>query len=429
MSHTAFNRQARTGSPARPASPGRPWLFGTTPQVLTIQHRARPATAAGRRPRGVRERPRNVSPAPLERDSVLKRAVERGASDLIITAGHPVMLNVAGALVPLEDCAVLSPLDSRRLAESFLTPAMHERFLRDLELDSRYFLPGVGHFRVNLFIQRGHWGAAIRIVPLKIPVPAEIGLAPHVVERLLSTSRGLILVTGPTGAGKSTTIASLLEQLNQSGPRRHIVTVEDPIEFIFEAKQAVIEQREVGVDTKTYARGLRGALRQLPHVIFVGEMRDLTSMSMALSAAETGNLVISTMATQSAAQTVTRIVDSFPPHQQPQIRAQLALTLRAVIAQQLLPRRDGRGRIAAREILFTTQAIQNLIRDDKVHQIPNVISTGLREDMLSMDDALAELVDRASVEYEAAHPYFTDTEKRAALQKRVYRTAPVAERA
>jgi twitching motility protein PilT len=290
-------------------------------------------------------------------------------------------------------------------------------------------MPGAGHFRINLFIQRGHWAAAVRVIPLHIPLPAEIGLAPHMVQRLLGTARGLILVTGPTGAGKSTTIASLLEQLNAAGPRRHIVTIEDPIEFVFEPKQAVIEQREVGVDTKTYARGLRGALRQMPHVIFVGEMRDLTSMSMALSAAETGNLVISTMATQSAAQTVTRIIDSFPPHQQPQIRAQLALTLRAVVSQLLLPRRDGKGRVAAREILFTTQAIQNLIRDDKVHQIPNVISTGLRDDMLSMDDSLAELVDRSLVDYEAAFPHFVDVEKRAALQKRVYRTASVEGRA
>ncbi|MCC6348242.1 MAG: PilT/PilU family type 4a pilus ATPase [Candidatus Eisenbacteria bacterium] len=365
----------------------------------------------------------------LERDDVLRRAVELGASDLIVTAGHPIMVQRAGLLEPLPGSEVLNPSATQAFGEAFLDPALRERFTRDLELDTRYYLPGVAHFRVNLFVQRGHWAAAVRIIPLHIPLPGEIGLAPHVVERLLGVTRGLVLVTGPTGSGKSTTIASLLEQLNTRGPRRHIITIEDPIEFVFEPRQAVIEQREVGLDTKTYARGLRGALRQLPHVIFVGEMRDLTSMSMALSAAETGNLVISTMATQSAAQTVTRIVDSFPPHQQPQIRAQLALTLRAVIAQQLLPRRDGRGRIAAREILFTTQAIQNLIRDDKVHQIPNVISTGLREDMLSMDDALAELVDRASVEYEAAHPYFTDTEKRAALQKRVYRTAPVAERA
>jgi len=369
-----------------------------------------------------------VSAFPLERDEILRRAVELGASDLIVTAGHPVTVQRAGVLEPLPGSPVVGPLEARAFGESFLNPVLHERFARDLELDTRHLLPGVAHFRVNLFIQRGHWAAAVRIIPLRIPLPAEIGLAPHVVERLLATTRGLVLVTGPTGAGKSTTIASLLEQLNEHGPRRHIVTIEDPIEFVFEPKQAVIEQREVGVDTKTYARGLRGALRQMPHVIFVGEMRDLTSMSMALSAAETGNLVISTMATQSAAQTVTRIIDSFPPHQQPQIRAQLALTLRAVVSQLLLPRRDGRGRVAAREILFTTQAIQNLIRDDKVHQIPNVIATGLRDDMLSMDDALAELVDRAQVDYEAAHPYFTDPEKRAAVQRRVYRTATVEER-
>src|SRR4029453_2742458 len=219
----------------------------------------------------------------------------------------------------------------------------------------------------------------------------------HVVSKLLGITRGLVLVTGPTGAGKSTTIASLLEQVNQGGVRRHIVTVEDPIEFLYESKNAVIDQREVGTDTKSYARGLKGALRQLPHIIFVGEMRDLTSMAIALTAAETGNLVISTMATQSAAQTVTRIIDSFPPHQQSQIRSQLPLTLGRVVWQVLLTRADGRGRVAAREMMFVNQAISNLIREDKVHQIPNVLSTSLREDMVPMDDALIELVDRGLI--------------------------------
>jgi len=236
-----------------------------------------------------------------------------------------------------------------------------------------------------------------------------------------------VLVTGPTGAGKSTTIAALLEQLNQQGQRRHIVTVEDPIEFVFEAKNAVFEQREVGTDTKSYARGLRGALRQMPNVIFVGEMRDLSSMAIALSAAETGNLVISTMATQSAAQTVTRIIDSFPPHQQSQVRSQLALTLRAVIAQVLLPRADGRGRVAAREVLFVNPAVANLIREDKIHQVPNAIATGGREDMVSLDDALADLVDRGTVTFETAYPFFEDTEKRGVLQKRYYRVAAIPE--
>jgi len=215
--------------------------------------------------------------------------------------------------------------------------------------------------------------------------------------------------------------------MNQAGPPRHIVTVEDPIEFIFESKQAVIEQREVGTDTRSYARGLKGALRQLPNIIFVGEMRDIGSMAIALTAAETGNLVISTMATQSAAQTVTRIVDSFPPHQQAQIRSQLSLTLRAVISQVLLARADGRGRIAAREIMFVTQAIQNLIREDKVHQVPNVIATGMREDMMALDDSLAELVDRGQITFDVAYPYFEDTEKRATLQKRYYRVAAIPE--
>jgi twitching motility protein PilT len=189
----------------------------------------------------------------------------------------------------------------------------------------------------------------------------------------------------------------------------------------------VVEQREVGTDTRSYSRGLRGALRQLPHVIFVGEMRDLGSMAIALTAAETGNLVISTMATQSAAQTVTRIVDSFPPHQQAQVRSQLSLTLRAVISQVLIARADGKGRVAAREVMFVNQAIQNLIREDKIHQVPNVISTSLREDMVSLDDSLAELVDRGLITFDAAFPYFEDAEKRSALQKRFYRTAPMPE--
>jgi twitching motility protein PilT len=368
-----------------------------------------------------------MSKLPLERDTVLRRAVELGASDLIITVDHPVMVTIAGVFQPLPDCPTVSEADARRLAQSFLTPALEERFLRDLELDTRFTLPGVANFRVNLFIQRGAWGVALRVVPIRIPLPSELGLAPHVVTRLLAMTRGLVLVTGATGAGKSTTIAALLELVNQDGKRRHIVTVEDPIEFVFDPKNAVIEQREVGTDTRSYARGLRGALRQLPNIIFVGEMRDLESMAIALTAAETGNLVISTMATQSAAQTVTRIIDSFPPHQQSQVRSQLALTLRAVVSQVLLPRTDGKARVAAREIMFVTQAIQNLIREDKVHQIPNVIATSLREDMITLDDALAELIDRGAIGFETAYPYFEDPEKRALVQKRYFRVTPIRE--
>jgi twitching motility protein PilT len=351
--------------------------------------------------------------------------VPLGASDVILTAGQPALVTLAGALQPLPGSPVLSPADTRRLCESFLTPALIERFERELELDTRFELPGLAHFRVNLFVQRGHWGAAIRIVPLTIPSPAEIGLPPHLVSRLLGITRGLVLVTGPTGAGKSTTIASLLEQMNQGPQRRHIVTVEDPVEFLFESKSAVFEQREVGADTHSYSRGLRGALRQMPHVVFVGEMRDLASIAIALTAAETGNLVISTMATQSAAQTVTRIVDSFPPHQQSQIRSQLSLTLKAVISQVLVPRADGRSRVAARETLFVTPAVSNLIREDKLHQIPNAIATGGRDDMLAMDDSLADLVDRGVVAFETAWPLFEDTDKRAQLQKRHFRVAEI----
>ncbi len=368
-----------------------------------------------------------MTAVPIERDPILRRAAELGASDLILTAGHPVLVTLAGRLTPMDGTTILTPSDTRRLVESFLTPTLLERFQRDLELDTRFMLAGVAHYRVNLFIQRGHWGAAIRIIPIRIPLPAEIGLAPHIVDRLLGLTRGLVLVTGPTGSGKSTTIASMLEQMNQTDPARHIVTIEDPIEFHFEAKRAVFEQREVGSDTRSYARGLKGALRQMPHVIFVGEMRDLTSMAIALTAAETGNLVISTMATQSAAQTVTRIIDSFPAHQQSQIRAQLSLTLRAAVSQVLLRRLDGKGRVAAREIMFVNQAIQSLIREDKIHQIPNVIATSVREDMLRLDDSLADLVDQAQTSFDAAYPYFEDVEKRATVQKRHYRVVPIRE--
>ena len=369
----------------------------------------------------------SMSAIPLQRDPILRRAVELGASDVLLTAGHPPMVTIAGVLQPLPGTESITSADSRRLAESFLSPALHERFLRDLELDTRYHLASTSNFRVNLFVQRGSWATAVRIVPLRIPIPAEIGLAPHVVNRLQQITRGLVLITGPTGSGKSTTVASLLEQVNQGGTRRHIVTVEDPIEFVFQAKNSVIDQREVGVDTRSYARGLRGALRQLPHIIFVGEIRDLTSMAIALTAAETGNIVISTLATQSAAHTVSRIIDSFPPHQQAQIRAQLSLTLRAVVSQVLLPRADGRGRVAAREIMFVNGAIQNLIREDKIHQIPNAIATGMREDMLSMDESISELVERGVVGFETAYPYFEDAEKRATLQKRHFRTASIPE--
>jgi twitching motility protein PilT len=363
----------------------------------------------------------------IERDTILRRAVELGASDLILTAGQPVLVTIAGTLQPMPGSEPLTGADTRRFGESLLTPAQLDRFVHELELDTRWQLDGTANFRINLYVQRGEWGLAIRIVPLRIPLPAEIELPPHVVRRLLDLSHGLVLVTGPTGAGKSTTIAALLEQINQSEGKRHVVTIEDPIEFVFRPHNAVFDQREVGVDTRSFARGLKGALRQLPHVIFVGEMRDLSSMAIALTAAETGNLVISTMATQSASQTVTRIIDAFPANQQSQIRAQLSLTLRAVVSQVLLPRGDGSGRVAAREVLFVNSAIQNLIREDKVHQIPNVIATGVREDMITINDALVELVERGVVTFETAYPYFDDTEKRSKLQARYYRTVAVRE--
>jgi len=357
---------------------------------------------------------------------LLKTMTEMGGTDLHVTTNSAPQIRVDGKLRPL-DLPPLSAVETKQLAYSVLTDAQKHRFEENLELDFSFGIKGLARFRANVFMQRGAVAAAYRTIPYEIRGFKDLGLPP-VVASICDKPRGLVLVTGPTGSGKSTTLAAMLDKIN-SERHEHMITIEDPIEFVFESKNAVFEQREVGTDTRSYSRGLRGALRQMPHVIFVGEMRDLTSMAIALSAAETGNLVISTMATQSAAQTVTRIIDSFPPHQQSQIRSQLALTLRAVVSQILLTRADGQGRVAAREIMFVNQAVANLIREDKVHQVPNAIAMGMREDMLALDDSLADLVDRGTVTFETAYPHFEDVEKRAALQKRYYRVAAIPEAA
>jgi twitching motility protein PilT len=255
-----------------------------------------------------------------------------------------------------------------------------------------YELADVSRFRVSVFRQRGAMGAVMRLIPLKIPHYSEIGLPESLITKMTQIPNGLILVTGPTGSGKSTTVASFLEFLNTDGDLpKHIVTIEDPIEYDLKSKVCVIDQREIGIDTKGYVPGLRSALRQMPHIIFVGEMRDRETIEIALTAAETGNIVVSTLSTQSAAKTINRIIDVFPLGDQAEIRTRLALSLRAVISQVLLRRKDIPGRIAAREILLVNNSAANLIREGKIHQINNVITSSFNEGMILLDDSLLEL--------------------------------------
>jgi twitching motility protein PilT len=328
----------------------------------------------------------------MELNDILKEAVERRASDILISAGSPVTYHVHGVLEKMSPSVPLTPTETLSLVEEMLDDQQREIFERDWELDMGFEVPGLARFRASAFRQRGHAGAVLRLIPLSIPQPEEIGLGERLLLQMNQIPNGLILVTGPTGAGKSTTIASYLQHLNTSvGQARHIVTIEDPIEYRFEPQDCVIDQREVGIDTKDYVIGLRSALRQMPHIIFVGEMRDRETMEIALTAAETGNIVISTLSTQSAAKTVNRIIDVFPIHDQAEIRTRLALSLRAVISQVLLRRIDVPGRVAAREVMFVTSSIANMIREGKIHQIDNAISSGFSQGMVLLDDSLLQL--------------------------------------
>jgi twitching motility protein PilT len=313
---------------------------------------------------------------------------ERGASDLHLSVGAPPTLRVDGELERL-DLPPLMPQDTRELVYGILTEDQRKRLETDLEVDFSFGVPGSSRFRVNAYYQRGFAGAALRVVPTKTKPLSELGLPPAL-GRWVTTPRGLVLVTGPTGSGKSTTLASIVDQINESRSC-HIMTIEDPIEFIHRHKRAMVNQREVGADTHSFGAALRSVLRQDPDVILVGEMRDLETMQVALTAAETGHLVFGTLHTSDAPQTVERIIDVFPPHQQGQIRVMLAGTLQGVCCQQLLPRVGG-GRIAACEVLMPTPAVRSLIREGKTHQIYSAMQTGAAHGMQTMDGALAALV-------------------------------------
>jgi twitching motility protein PilT len=327
---------------------------------------------------------------PLHVDDLLRYAVSVGASDLHLTAAMPGTIRLHGALRPIEGCPPLDNETIRDMIFGILPGSQRERFEEEKELDTSHTIPGVGRFRVNVALQRGTIAAALRPIPHEMPVFSSLGL-PDSIRSFTDLRRGLVLVTGPTGSGKSTTLASLVDIINRTKPL-HIVTVEDPIEFLHDHKRSIITQREIGEDTDSFAEALRRVLRQDPDVILVGELRDLETISMALTAAETGHLVFGTLHTQDAPQTIDRIIDVFPTQQQEQIRVMLASTLEGVVTQQLVPTADGSGRAPCAEVLVCTSAVRNLIRQAKTHQIYSLMQVGGSFGMQTMDQGLAGLV-------------------------------------
>ncbi|MBI4690484.1 MAG: type IV pilus twitching motility protein PilT [Nitrospirae bacterium] len=328
-------------------------------------------------------------------DHILRTAYGLNASDIHIAVGRAPMVRRIGEMVPLEKYPVLTSEHTKKLIYSILSEQQQKDFEKNLELDCSYYIAELCRFRVNVMIQKGCVESVLRIIPSKIPDSREIGLNDTIIN-FTKLPRGLVLVTGPTGSGKSTTLAALIDIINATR-KDHIVTVEDPIEFVYEAKSCVVRQREVGSDTYSFQNALKHVLRQDPDIILVGEMRDLETISLAITAAETGHLVFATLHTQDAAQTIDRIIDVFPPHQQQQVRVQLANTLEGVVSQQLLPKADGKGRIAVREVMVVTPAISNLVREGKTHQIYSAIDTGAKFGMVSMDSALVELVRQKAI--------------------------------
>ena len=335
----------------------------------------------------------------LDIQVLLTEAVQRGASDLHLVSWSPPILRINGSLAPL-DTAQLTPAELTPMVIGLMTEEQRERFERDWELDLSVSLRGVGRFRVNVHRQRGAVEAAFRVVSDSVRSVRQLGLPP-IVEELARKDQGLILITGPTGSGKSTTLAAMIDQVNQER-RCMIVTIEDPIEFIFRHKNSIVKQREIGFDTHRFDVALREALRQDPDVIVVGEMRDLETISTALTAAETGHLILATIHTPDVIQTMDRIVDVFPPHQQNQVRLQLANTIQGVIAQQLLPVVGGQGRVVAYEILVATMAIRKIIRSAKNEQITTAIQTGTDQGMITMDKCLKQLYQKGLISYDVA---------------------------
>ncbi len=322
--------------------------------------------------------------------SVLSKVIEGKASDLHLSPGFPPALRLQGKIVPLEGYPKLMPQETRDIVYSILNDAQRKKFENNQQLDFAYAVPGVARFRVNVFFQRGSISAAFRQIPHEIASLESLGLPP-VLSEFARKPRGFVLFTGPTGSGKSTSLASLVDLINEER-EEHILTIEDPIEFLHSHKKCIVNQREVGADAPDFALALRAALREDPDVILVGEMRDLETISTALTAAETGHLVFATLHTQSTAQTVDRIIDVFPPHQQQQVRMQLSIALQGIVTQQLIRTADGTGRVCACEVLVPTPAIRNLIREGKTHQIYSALQTSGALGMQTMDSHLAQLV-------------------------------------
>lgn len=338
-------------------------------------------------------------------DEILIQSVKVRASDIHLTTGRPPSYRIDGILAPIEG-ERLTP----QMLEDILMPLMDVRHREELQnngqTDFAYAISGVGRFRVNVFKQRGTLASVMRSLPFNIPEPEDLGIPAEVVE-MTTRKRGLILVTGPTGSGKSTTLASLIHVINRNYPY-HIITLEDPIEYLHRHDKSVVNQREIGSDSTDYAQALRAALREDPDVILVGEMRDLETISTAITAAETGHLVFSTLHTIGADKTIDRIIDVFPPNQQQQIRIQLASVLECVVSQQLLKKADGSGRVAALEVLFANNAVRNLIRESKTYQIASIMQTNKRAGMQTMDDALYDLYMRKLIDADNAVTYAQD---------------------
>lgn len=338
-------------------------------------------------------------------EEIMRTAKEAGASDVHITVGIPPKMRVNGNLIAM-NYSKMMPADTLEVLLEIMTETQRERFEERGEYDMSFSIPELGRYRVNAYKQRGSVALALRLVGTQVPSPEALGV-PESVINLYERKRGLILVTGPTGSGKSTTLAAIIDKINNNRDA-HVITLEDPIEYLHQHKVAMVNQREIGLDSQSYANALRAALREDPDVILVGEMRDFETISVAITAAETGHLVLSTLHTIGAASTVDRVIDVFPPHQQQQIRVQFANVLEAVISQQLIPTMDGRGRVAAFEVMHANHAVRNLIREGKSHQLVSVMQTNRKMGMITMDESITQLFYEGKIDREMAIQFAQD---------------------
>ena len=341
-------------------------------------------------------------------EDILREAKDKGASDVHITVGLPPKMRLNGKLIAMENYDKMMPADTMQIADEVMNEKQKEKLEENGQHDMSFSIPGVGRYRLNVFRQRGSVAMAFRVVATQIPTAESLGI-PETVIDLYQKKRGLVLVTGPTGSGKSTTLASIIDRINNNR-EAHVITLEDPIEFTYQHRMSIVNQREIGTDSNSYANALRAALREDPDVILVGEMRDLETISTAITAAETGHLVLSTVHTIGASNTVDRLIDVFPPHQQQQIRIQLASVIEAIISQQLLPTDGGESRTAAFEVLHANSAVRNLIREGKSHQLITVMQTNRKLGMITMDDAIIQMYRDQKITREVALQFAQDPE-------------------